>query len=202
MRLVTIITLFALAALPAQAKESLEFQCDAAFAPGTSHERLAEEFGVDNVMFGQIWGDEGTIPEATTIFASVPSKRLSILWHDTPGRKAPAVVYIGEDSLWSVGGLRVGMTIDEVEALNGAPFTLGGFNDMERGAVDSWEKGALSLSSGPCRIDVEFGYGHLGVPLLLDDALDSEGPYSSQDPTYRALGAKINSIVVYYPDAE
>jgi len=193
--------LLAFATSCAEAQEFQNFECEGVFAPDTSHARIAENFGVGNVTFAQIAGDEGTYPEATVIFPTVPAKRLSILWQGEE-RQTPNYIFIGEDSAWTVHGLRVGMTIEEVEKVNGGPFMLGGFNDMDRGAVSDWQGGNVTASSGPCRIDVEFGYGYLGVPISLDDSLESEGPYSSQDPTYRALGAKIRSISIFYPSAQ
>ena len=201
MRLLSALCLLAFATSYAEAQDFQKFECDGVFGADTSHARIAESFGADNVTFAQISGDEGTYPEATVIFPAVPEKRLSIVWQGGE-RHTPNYIFIGENSTWTVNGLRVGMTIEEVEKLNGGPFLLGGFNDMDRGAVDDWQGGNVTSSSGPCRVNVEFGYGYLGVPISLDDPLDSEGPYSSQDPTYRALGTKIRSISLLYPSAE
>ena len=198
MRLLSALFLLAVATSSAQAQDLQEFACEGPFGPDTSQARLAETFGAQNVTFAQVAGDEGTYPEATVIFPTVPAKRLSIVWHGE-GTDTPNYLYIGEDSAWTVQGLKVGMSIDDVEELNGSPFMLGGFNDMDRGAVADWQDGKLTLSSGPCRIDVNFSYGYFGIPLTLNDPLDSEGPYSSQNPAYRQLGAKIGSITIRYP---
>ena len=198
MRLSSALILLTLLASSAAAQDVQEFACEGPFGPDTSQARLAETFGAQNVTFAQIAGDEGTYPEATVIFPTVPAKRLSIVWQGE-GTDTPNFLYIGEDSAWTVQGLRVGMSIAEVEQLNGGPFMLGGFNDMERGGVADWQGGKLTLSSGPCRIDVQFSRNQLGVPLTLNDPLESEGPYSSQTPAYRELGAKIGSFTIYYP---
>lgn len=201
MRLLPVLFLLATATSHAAGQESQKFECEDVFAADTSHARITEDFGAENVTFAQIAGEEGTYPEATVVFPNVPAKRLSILWRGEE-RHTPNYIFIGEDSTWTVHGLRVGMTIDEVENLNGGPFMLGGFNDVDRSAVSDWRGGNVTSQSGPCRINVEFGYGHLGVPLSLQGSLESEGPYSSQDPAYRALGAKIRSISIFYPSAQ
>lgn len=184
---------------PAWAQDSLDFSCDGAFAADGSEAGLAEAYGADSVSFGEIWGDEGTIPLATTLFPADPAKRLSIIWQDDDARARPRLVLIPEESEWTVDGLRVGMSVDEVVAINGGGFNLGGFNDMDRGRVIDWGDGKLVLSSEACTIDVQFGFPHLGVPLGLSDPLEAEGIYPSDDPTYRALGARVTSIVVIYP---
>jgi hypothetical protein len=201
MRLLPALFLLAFATSYAEGQEFQKFECEGVFGAETSHARIAESFGAENVTHAEIAGDEGTYPQATVIFPTVPAKRLSILWHGEE-RQTPNYIFIGEDSTWTVHGLRVGMTIEEVEDLNGGSFLLGGFNDMDRGAVADWQGGKVTSASGPCRISVEFGYGYLGVPISLDDPLESEGPHSSQDPTYRALGAKIRSISIFYPSAQ
>lgn len=185
----------------AYAQDSLDFACDGAFAPDTSETQLVQTFGADKVAFGEIWGDEGTIPLATTLFPSDPVKRLSIIWQDETGRAQPRLILIPAESGWTVDGLRVGMSINEVEAINGGTFNLGGFNDMDRGRVIDWAEGKLVLSTPTCTIDVQFGYPHLGVPLDLGDPLESEGIYPSDHPTYRALGARVVGITAIYPSA-
>lgn len=185
----------------AQAQDSLDFVCAGPFAPDSSEAALIDAFGAGNVGFGEIWGDEGTIPQATTIFPADPAKRLSIIWQDDTNRAQPRLILIPAESGWTIDGLRVGMSLDEVEALNGAVFNLGGFNDMDRGRVIDWGDGKLVLSTSACTVDVQFGYRPLGIPLDLDDPLESEGIYSSDHPAYRALGARVVGMTVIYPSA-
>ncbi|UJW84660.1 hypothetical protein [Devosia sp. SL43] len=185
----------------AHAQDTLDFACDGTFAADASESRLAETFGADTVSFGEIWGDEGTIPSATTLFAADPAKRLSIIWQDDTDRSQPRLILIPEGSAWTVDGLQVGMSVDDVAAINGATFNLGGFNDMDRGRVMDWGDGKLVLSTATCTVDVQFGFPHLGVPLDLSDPLESEGLYPSDHPTYRALGARVVGITVIYPSA-
>jgi hypothetical protein len=199
MRLLSAALLLTFAALPARGGEVLDFQCDGAFGADTSHERLVEVFGATNVVFDQVAGPEGTYPKASVIFPNEPEKRLSVYWQDDDKRQNPYAIFIGGDSLWTVQGLRVGMKVEEVDKLNGRPFSIGGFNDVTHGTVEHWLSGKVNPSIGVCYMDVEFGYPHLGVPLSLDDGLESDGPHSSQDPILQALGAKVQSIVISYP---
>jgi hypothetical protein len=186
-------------ASPAYAQDTLAFACSGPFAADSSEASLVEAFGVDNITFGEIWGEEGSIPEATTLFPGDPAKRLSIIWQDETARAQPRLILIPEQSAWTVDGLRVGMSVDEVAEVNGATFHLGGFNDLDRGRVMDWGDGKLVLSSDACTIDVQFGFPHLGVPLDLSDPLEAEDIYPSDHPAYGALGARISNIVVVYP---
>jgi hypothetical protein len=182
-----------------EAQEFPQFDCGGVFGTDSSHEKLAETFGADNLSHGEIWGDEGTYPMASVIYPEDAKRRLSVVWQDDETRETPLFIMLAGSSEWSVEGLRVGMSIDEVEALNGKVFDLGGFNDMERGGVADWNGGTLTTSIGDCRIDVQFTRDLIGTPVTLDDPLDSEGPYPSDHPSFRALGARIGTITILYP---
>jgi hypothetical protein len=196
LRSLTILSL--LAAGPAFADENLELSCDGVFGPTATHESVTAHFGADNVMVDQIAGDEGTYPEATVIYPTDPTRRLAIVWSDIDGQQRPNYVVVPEDSHWSLGGLRTNMPIAEVEKLNGRPFTLGGFDEIDRGAIKDFEGGKLSLTAGACRAHVEFRHPYFGTPVSLDDPVSGQGDYSSTDPTFHALGAKVRSIVLMY----
>lgn len=198
MRALATISLLLLATGTPLAAEDLDLGCDGIFGPDASHQKIVDAFGSGNVTFAEVPGDEGTFPEATVVFPTEPAKRLNVVWIDDQTRTRPNWIYVGEDSQWSIGGLRVGMPIAEVETLNGRPFTLGGFNDIDRGVVQDWDGGKLDLRSGPCRVVVSFGYPYFGIPLDINDPLESEGSYSSTDPAYHALGAKIRSLELFF----
>jgi hypothetical protein len=191
--------LIALAALLSTAAHAEEFRCEELFAPDTSHDRLAEAFGTDNVFYGEISDSEATFPLATVVYPDNPESRLSFVWQDDEMRATPLYAIIPEGSSWTVNGLRVGMDIGEVEELNGRPFSLGGYDDIGRGTVDSWNDGKLTSTLGPCVVSVQFSYNHIGLPLMLDDPINEQGPFPSDHPSYRALGSSIGNITVHFP---
>jgi hypothetical protein len=68
-----------------------------------------------------------------------------------------AYVVISGESQWTVGhGLKLGMTVDEVEAPSWAPFQIRQFDLEVGGAVMSWRSGALSKIPESCQIAVSF----------------------------------------------
>jgi hypothetical protein len=198
MRIRSLAILLLLAATPAMADENLELSCDGVFGPAATHESVTAHFGAENIMSDQIAGDEGTYPEATVVFPHDPTRRLAIVWSDINGQQKPNYIIVPEDSEWTLRGLRTNMPIAEVEKLNGRPFTLGGFDEIDRGAIQDFEGGKLSLRAGACRAHIEFTHPHFGTPISLDDPVSGQGEYSSSDPTFHALGAKVRSIVLMY----
>ena len=198
MRAISLATLLILAAGPALADGDFDLRCEGVFGPDMTHERLVETFSADNVRFTQVADTEATYPEVTVIFAADPTRRLAIYWGEAETRSEPMFLIVPDDTLWTVNGLRIGMPIADVEALNGGPFSLGGFGDMSRGMVESWNGGKLSAAAGACRVQVGFRHPFIGVPTDLDDPLMNDETYASDDPSLRALGAKIGSITLYF----
>ncbi len=76
-----------------------------------------------------------------------PEKRIDILWHDNYAR--PNVVIIRNGSTWPVAvtGLdkpvAAGTTLEEIERMNGKPFTLTGFGWDLGGYTNGWDGGRL-----------------------------------------------------------
>jgi hypothetical protein len=75
-----------------------------------------------------------------------------ITWRDTVGRRLPArLILRGDSTRWSVAeGITLGTTLEELERLNGRPFTLAGFGWDYAGAVTDWRGGRLATPLGCC----------------------------------------------------
>jgi hypothetical protein len=124
-------------------------------------------------------------------------RRLEILWkNENPQQGLDSIRIIGE-SQWTAGrGLKLGLTVDEVEALNQVPFEIRNFNLEYGGAVTSWHGGALSKVPGGCRLAPGFAptngttanaYQKIGYDDLL-----------SNNPDLGALRLRIIGIVIHY----
>jgi hypothetical protein len=194
MRAALLAALLLIAASPALAASHFDLSCEGPFGADTTHERLVEAFGAENVRFTVIAGDEATYPEATVLFATDPTRRLAVYWRNTESRSEPGAIIIPEGTMWTVEGLGIGMTVAEVQALNGGPFAISGFSDMSRGMVESWNGGNLSLEVGACYLQLGFRYPRLGVPIDLDDPILGEGSHASDDPLFGTLGARVGSM--------
>lgn len=200
MRLALLAAAFGLlAAFPAAAQEAMPFDCKGVFGPDTTHDKLVAEFGADNVVHTQIYDNEATFPMASVIYPTDPARRLAIVWQDDEARSRPIYALIGEGSSWAVSGVHPGMSMPEVEAVNGKRFLMGGFNDMDRGQVADWNGGKVKTEFVDCWISVGFRHLILGAPIDLDSPVESEGHYPSDDPIYQALAPRVHVISVHYP---
>jgi hypothetical protein len=173
-----------------------EITCEGAFAIDSSEARLIELYGADNVVTGIVPGPEGSEMLATTVFPDNPKKTLQFVWWDEPGLSSPSYIDL-PPKMTAPGGVRIGMSLAEVEAINGEPFTLLGFG-WDYGGWAGFESGALSDLPGDCLLSLDFDYGAspAGVdtlPAMGDQELSSDNPLLAQ------MQVTVNTMSVGYP---
>jgi hypothetical protein len=175
--------------------------------PETSEESLLESYGAGRLRRGWVPLANGDSAPGTILFPEDSLRRLEIAWADTAHRRLPRVVrFSGARSDWMVGrGLTLGLSLRDVERLNGGPFTMAGFEWAGEGLVMSWRGGSFNRPPpGAQRVLVR-----LSPPRDGADATDSasaalvhqllgDGPYSSTDPRMRRLDPRVVEVAVRY----
>ena len=116
----------------------------------TSEAQLIKRFGRRSVLRTTVPIGQGEQEPGTVLFPRDPRQMIEILWKSQSTRVSPKHARVrGDESAWIVGpGVRLGLSLQELEALNGAPFTLTGFGDAYEGTVLSWNRGALDVALG------------------------------------------------------
>lgn len=119
--------------------------------PLTTRLELDARFGKANVSEETFTGAEGigTYP-ALVVFADDPRKRLElVLDADNPDAPIRELRVSARDSLWHhAAGLRPGMSLAELVALNRAPVSFYGLGWDYGGTVSDWHGGALANTVG------------------------------------------------------
>ena len=175
-----------------------QLTCDGPFAADSSEARLVETFGRDNVVTGDIPGPEGSIILATTVFPNDPEKRMEFGWWDEDGLTQLAYFTVPAGDT-SPQGVRTGMTVQEVEALNGGPFDLQGFW-WDYGGYANFPGGTLGAPEEGCLVSVRFAPAG-DYPEGLDvDAISGEVTVPSTEPLLEQVDARVESVSVSYPD--
>ncbi len=130
--------------------------CSGPFAKDTTHTKLVAAFGAKNVTFEDVDGPEGAKEKATVLFGSELNRRVEIHWHDERARAKPAMIRVITPSQW-IGpeGVVIGMTVRQVEKLNGKPVQINGFGWGGGGFVSGLE-GRLASMAGGCRLTLRF----------------------------------------------
>jgi hypothetical protein len=66
---------------------------------------------------------------ASIIYANDPKRRLEVWWSDVDKRKDLYLIALNGSSTWTgPGGLRLGLSLADLEKLNRKPFKLRGFD--------------------------------------------------------------------------
>lgn len=174
-----------------------EIKCEGPFAADSSEARLIETYGKENVVTGDVPGPEGSTVLATTIFPNEPAKSIEFGWWDETSLERTAYFTIPAGDT-APGGLKVGMTVKEVEALNGGPFDLYGFF-WDYGGSAGFEGGKLGDIEGACVVSARFAVGD--YPADLDvTAISGDRQISSTEPLLATVNARVDTITVGYPD--
>lgn len=145
---------------------------------------LARLFGRKNVKYVKIGYEGGESPGAR-IFFETPNQ-LEVMFSDD-GKRITQVSINGGN--WkSAAGLRTGLTVEDLERLNGGPFNFQGFGADEAGRV--------AAEGAPLRdFTIYFGFEDVAP-----DALREEAVFSSRHPALKGVKTKVHSIVVtLYP---
>jgi len=118
-----------------------------------SEEELKKKYGPSYVSYDTIWGAEGYFTMGTYLRMDQIT-HVEIMWMDSAVRTGMiSATLVSDDDyfaeqlgkgVWSSRtGVCIGMNTDELERLNGRPFTFSGFGWDYGGGVISWEGGSL-----------------------------------------------------------
>lgn len=178
---------------PAAAEDIL---CDGAFAIDSSEARLIQIYGADNVVTGIVPGPEGTEMLATTVFPGDRRKELQFVWWDEDNLRDPGNIELPTKAV-VYGGLRIGTTLEQLEAINGEPFTFNGFG-WDYGGFAGFETGYLSNPPGGCTISVRlfqhaFPEGIDPMPVTGDIIVESTNPLLDQ------MDVRVDMLSIGYP---
>ena len=188
----------AAAAGAAEAQEAQHLECAGPFARDATAGTLASVFGAANVVNRTIDGPEGSTLDATLVFPDDSARRLVVLWHDEVARARPAAILIQDQSEWvGPGGIRLGTTLAEVEAANGAPFNILGFG-WDYGGSAGFEEGTLADLPGGCTLSLTFQIDE-SVQGPEFDAIMGDEQFRSDNPLIQKAAPTVSQIAVGYP---
>ena len=169
------LAVLALAAMTSVASAA-ELTCDGPLAPDSTEAALIAAYGAANVVTGEVDGPEGTTMLATTVFPNDPQKRSRSCWWDEDDADRARLFHLPPGDTAPQGVMR-GMTVKEVQALNGGPFELqgfwwdyGGYADFTGGRLGAPEEGCIvsvrfaPAGEYPQDLNVDAGFRRPGCP--------------------------------------
>jgi hypothetical protein len=147
---------------------------------------------------GEVPGPEGSTMIATTVFPNDPARKFEVDWWDEENHARISSFSIPEKDT-APGGLKIGMSVKEVEALSGAPFTMSGF-DWDYGGYADLSGGKLEQLPGGCYPSVRFAPTKQVSADTNIDAVEGDVVVPSSEPLLEKLGVRVESISLGYAD--
>ena len=175
----------------------LVIACSGAFARDSHHLKLTMTYDPKNVDFGEVDAGPGK-SMASIIYPHDPKRRLEVWWADMDKRKDLYLIAISGLSTWTgPGGLRLGISLADLEKLNRKPFKLRGFDRDKTAPVSDWDQGALAALPGGCKAGV-FLTAETKAPPEVLGALSADSEFSSADDAVRAVRPSVTEILIGY----
>jgi hypothetical protein len=167
-------------------------ECSGPFAKDSGMLALAVAYDSRNMVFKEETV-QGTSVGATVLFPKDPRRRLEVWWSN-PNRTGTYLIDIAGKSIWTAPeGLRLGLTLEQLQKINGKPFKLKGFDSDDVAAVADWDGGALATLPGGCKAGVS-----LHAKANAAKQLPAADQYSSEDPVMRAIKPTVSEILIGY----
>ncbi|MGD0023581.1 MAG: hypothetical protein ABSC37_02990 [Xanthobacteraceae bacterium] len=170
--------------------------CSGPFAKDSGMLALALAFDSRNVIFTEI-DVSGSKVGTSILFPKDPKRRLEVWWSN-PNRTGTYLILINGQSTWTgPGGLRLGLTLEQLEKLNNKPFKLKGFDKDNIATVSDWDGGALATLPGGCKSGVSLSAGPKAAADAVS-ALPADHDYGSADPAMRAVKPTVSEVLIGY----
>jgi hypothetical protein len=171
--------------------------CSGVFSKDSSHLRLAMTFDSKNVTFTDVDANGTKVP-ASVLFANDPKRRLEVWWTNAAARNTTYLIVINGKSTWSApGGMKLGLTLAQLEKLNHKPFKVKGFDKDGTATVSDWDGGALAALGGGCKSGMSLKADPKAAPDALA-AVPADKEFSSSDPALRAVKPEVSEILIGY----
>ena len=172
--------------------------CSGVFARDSSHAKLASAFQSRNVAFTQVDASSGAKVMASVLYAKDPKRRLEVWWSKPASRSDTHLIVINGQSDWiAPGELHLGLTLAELEKLNGKPFKLSGFDKDRVATLSDWNGGQLATLAGGCKVGISLRADSKTAASTLS-SLPADRSFTSSDTALRAANPTVSEILVAY----
>jgi hypothetical protein len=171
-------------------------ECSGPFAKDSGMPALAAVYNARNMIFTNETV-QGTDVGVTVLFPEDPRRRLEVWWQNA-NRTGTYLIDIAGKSVWTAPkGLRLGLTLEQLQKLNRKPLKLKGFDEDGVARVADWDGGQLAALPGDCKAGVSLRAAAEKADDVAKD-LPAKDQYSSDDPALRALRPTVSEILIGY----
>ncbi len=167
----------------------------------TTPDDLRRIYGAANVTEGDVPGAEGATAHGITLFPTDPGRRAYVYYQDQDKLRQLSMVSISDDaSLWHTAqGVRIGMPLSGLVAINAGPFELLGFDWDYGGQVTDWLGGKLASAADAPRLHVQLRHGALPKNVAYSSLPIGDRTFRSDHPQLAKMHAVVDGISISFP---
>ncbi len=161
-----------------------------------SEDSLRAIYGNERIQPALVDQGEGFVCKGSRIFFG-NGESLELTWLDAETRSGVEAVHVKGRRWNTTEGVRLGITLKELEAINGAPFKIAGFGWDYSGAITSWEGGRLDSLTGRAGLSlIPKREDYSRVPAEELEPVMGDGVVSSAHPAMQQLNPRLVRLVV------
>ena len=170
--------------------------CNGVVKPGDTAETIKARYK-DDATIEEVDGAEGQTAKALVLFAKDPARKLEISFIDDEMTKLSSMGPADNATGWTIAGLKIGSSLEDVIKANGGKFVMSGFEWDYGGYITDLKGGKLSAIDGGCMTTVRFNPpANKEVP----SSLSGERDIPSSDPKLAKLKPTVSEIQLSWPD--
>lgn len=178
--------------------DSMTYELPGAFSADTSLDSLRSRLEASDVAITTLEGSEGSGERGVVIFPDDETRRAELYFQDTERLTGLQIVRVSNSSSrWHLPfGVRIGMSVDELQKANATAFEFNGLDWDYGGIVTSWNGGRLDMTNSAQHVN-QVRMGHTGDELT-GEVPTGDSTFLSDDPKWSHSGLVINEIGVAF----
>jgi hypothetical protein len=167
----------------------------------TEPDGLRRIYGAANVKEDDIPGAEGETVHGVVLFPDDPRHRAYVYFQDGKTLTGLSMVSVMDaGSQWrSAQGVRIGMPLAELVALNGGPFEFLGFDWDYGGQITDWLGGKLAPAPNGLTVRVRLGHGELPKGVAYNKLPIGDHGFRSDQPQLAKLKPVVAQMSLAFP---
>ncbi len=171
--------------------------CTVPLSPRTMAAMILKTYGAA-AKAADIPGAEGMTAKGVLLNPGKGGRTLEILWWDTAQTAISGITAHDAGRNWTgPDGLHVGATVAEVQAANGRPFAISGFDWDYGGYVVDFKGGKLASLTGGCTLGLRFD--NRNEKAVEPDGISGDGvTVMSDDPRLKTFAPTVSELSIQW----
>ena len=167
----------------------------------TGADGLRRIYGAANVTEGNLPAAEGETVHGVILFADDPTRRAYVYFQNEKALTGLSMLRVMDaSSQWrSTQGIRIGMPLPDLIAINHRPFEFLGFDWDYSGQITDWLGGKLASAKNRAALRVQLGHGELPKDVAYNKLPIGDHAFRSDHPQLARMKPVVAEMSMSFP---